>query len=105
MVTGSVTDKPVLKKAILAHSCDAVFHADGVAQRFGRSKTDEYNAIFATVVSAIVEARQKRRGPSIRAWLMCGSPILELSANPQRLIGDYRFVTTGTQCLMTGPTA
>jgi putative NADH-flavin reductase len=89
VVTGSVTDKPALKNAILAHNCNAVFHAAGVAQMFGRSKTGEYNAIFATVVSAVVEARQERRGPPIRAWLMCGFPMLEISANPQRLIGDY----------------
>lgn len=88
MVTGSVTDKPALKNAILAHNCDAVFHAAGVAQPFGRSKTGEYNAIFATVIAAIVEARQERRGPPIRTWLMSGFSMMD-SAIPRRLIGDY----------------
>ncbi len=88
VVVGSVTDKSALKDAILAHKCDAVFHAAGVAQMFGRSKTSEYNKMFATVVAAIVEARQERRGPAIRAWLMSGFPILD-SAIPTRVIGDY----------------
>lgn len=88
VVVGSVTDKSALKDAILAHSCDAVFHAAGVAQMFGRSKTGEYNKMFATVVAAIVEAREERRGPAIRAWLMSGFPMLD-SAIPNYLIGDY----------------
>lgn len=88
VVVGSVTDKSALKDAILAHNCDAVFHAAGVAQMFGRSKTGEYNKIFATVVAAIVEAREERRGPAIRAWLMSGFPMLD-SAVPTYLIGDY----------------
>lgn len=88
VVVGSVTDRSALKNAILTHDCDAVFHAAGVAQMFGRSKTGEYNQIFATVVAAIVEAREERRGPAIRAWLMSGFPILD-SAVPTRLIGDY----------------
>jgi putative NADH-flavin reductase len=88
VVVGSVTDKSALKNAILTHNCDAVFHAAGVAQMFGRSKTGEYNKIFATVVAAIVEAREERRGPAIRAWLMSGFPVLD-SAIPTRLIGDY----------------
>ena len=88
VVVGSVTDKSALKDAILAHNCDAVFHAAGVAQMFGRSKTGEYNKMFATVVAAIVEAREERRGPAIRAWLMSGFPMLD-SAIPNYLIGDY----------------
>ncbi|KAH6662749.1 hypothetical protein B0J14DRAFT_621787 [Halenospora varia] len=88
VVVGSVTDKSALKDAILAHNCDAVFHAAGVAQMFGRSKTGEYNKMFATVVAAIVEAREERRGPAIRAWLMSGFPMLD-SAIPTHLIGDY----------------
>lgn len=87
VVTGSATDKPALKNAILAHNCDAVFHAAGLAQMWGRSKTGEYNTIFATVIAAIVEARQERRGPAIRAWLMSGFPMLD-GAIPTRLIGD-----------------
>jgi hypothetical protein len=43
MVTGSVTDKPTLKKAILANNYDTVFHAAGLAQPWGGSKTREYN--------------------------------------------------------------
>jgi hypothetical protein len=88
VVIGSVTDKSALKSAILTNDCDAVFHAAGVAQMFGRSKTGEYNKMFATVVAAIVEAREERRGPAIRAWLMSGFPMLD-SAIPGRLIGDY----------------
>ncbi len=88
VVIGSATDKPALKNAILAHNCDAVFHAAGLAQPLGRSKTGEYNTIFATVVAAIVEARQERRGPAIRAWLMSGFPMMD-SVSPPRLIGDY----------------
>lgn len=88
VVTGSVTDKPALKNAILAHDCDAVFHAAGLAQPWGRSKTREYNTIFAAVIAAIVEAREERRGPAIRAWLMSGFPMLD-SVIPARLIGDY----------------
>lgn len=88
VVTGSVTDKPALKNAILAHNCDAVFHAAGLAQMWGRSRTGEYNTIFATVIAAIVETRQERRGPAIRAWLMSGFPMLD-SAKPTWLIGDY----------------
>ena len=49
VVTGSVTDKPALKNAILTHNCDAVFHAAGVAQMWSHSKTGEYNTIYATV--------------------------------------------------------
>jgi putative NADH-flavin reductase len=88
VVVGSVMDKSALKDAILAHNCDAVFHAAGVAQMLGHSKTGEYNKIFAAVVAAIVEAREERRGPAIRAWLMSGFPMLD-SAIPTRLIGDY----------------
>ena len=88
VVVGSATNKSALKDAILAHNCDAVFHAAGVAQMFGRSKTGEYNKMFATVVAAIVEAREERRGPAIRAWLMSGFPMLD-SAVPTHLIGDY----------------
>ena len=88
VVTGSVTDKPALKNAILAHNCDAVFHAAGLAQTWGGSQTREYNTIFATVVAAIVETQQERRGPAIRAWLMSGFPMLD-SAIPTRIIGDY----------------
>lgn len=88
VVVGSATDKLALKKAILAHDCDAVFHAAGVAQMFGRSKTGEYTKIFAAVVEAIVEAQEERSGPAIRAWLMSGFPVLN-SAVPGRLIGDY----------------
>ncbi|KAI1850254.1 hypothetical protein JX266_004112 [Neoarthrinium moseri] len=88
VVTGSVTDKSALKNAILAHDCDAVFHAAGLAQPWGCSKTREYNIIFATVIAAIVEARHERRGSAIRAWLMSGFPMLD-SAIPTRLIGDY----------------
>ncbi|MCJ1434434.1 hypothetical protein MMC27_003802 [Xylographa pallens] len=88
VVVGSVTDKSALKDAILAYNCDAVFHAAGVAQMFGRSKSGEYNQMFATVVAAIVEAREERRGPAIRAWLMSGFPMLD-SAMPTHLIGDY----------------
>lgn len=88
VVAGSATDKPALKNALLAHNCDAVFHAAGLAQIWGRSQTGEYNTIFATVVAAIVETRQERRGPAIRAWLMSGFPMLD-SAIPTRLIGDY----------------
>lgn len=88
VVVGSVMDKSALKDAILAENCDAVFHAAGVAQMFGRSKTGEYNKMFATVVAAIVEARHERRGPAIRAWLMSGFTVLD-SAIPTRLIGDY----------------
>jgi nucleoside-diphosphate-sugar epimerase len=60
VVVGSVTDKSALKNAILGHNCDAVFHAASVAQMFGRSKTGEYNKMFATVVAAIVETRKER---------------------------------------------
>ncbi|KAH8666195.1 hypothetical protein BGZ61DRAFT_461713 [Ilyonectria robusta] len=88
VVVGSATDKSALKDAILAHHCDAVFHAAGQAQMFGRSKTGEYNKMFAAVVAAIVEAREERRGPAIRAWLMSGFPMLD-SAIPTHLIGDY----------------
>ena len=88
VVVGSVTDKSALKDAILAHNCDAVFHAAGVAHMFGRSKSGEYNQMFATVVAAMVEAREERRGPAIRAWLMSGFPMLD-SAMPTYLIGDY----------------
>lgn len=88
VVEGSATDTSALKDAILAHNCDAVFHAAGVAQMFGRSKTGEYNKIFAAVVEAIVEAREERRGEAIRAWLMSGFPMLD-SAIPEHLIGDY----------------
>lgn len=88
VVIGSGTDKSALKNAILAHDCDAVFHAAGVAQMLGRSKTGEYNKLFATVVAAIVEAHEERKGPAIRAWLMSGFPVLD-SAIPGRLIGDY----------------
>lgn len=88
VVAGSATDKAALKEALLTHDCDAVFHAAGVAQMFGRSKTGEYNAMFAAIVAAIVEAREERRGPAIRAWLMSGFPMLD-SAVPARLIGDY----------------
>jgi putative NADH-flavin reductase len=88
VVVGSVTDKSALKNAILIHNCDAVFHAAGVAQMFGRSKTGEYNKLFATVVAAIVDAHEERRGPAIRAWLMSGFPILD-SAVQTHLIGDY----------------
>jgi putative NADH-flavin reductase len=88
VVVGSVTDRAALKNAILTHNCDAVFHAAGVAQMFGRSKTGEYNKMFAAVVAAIVEAREERSGPAIRAWLMSGFPMLD-SAVPGRLIGDY----------------
>ncbi|KAF2675697.1 NAD(P)-binding protein [Lentithecium fluviatile CBS 122367] len=88
VVVGSVLDKSALKAAILAHDCDAVFHAAGVAQMLGRSKTGEYNRAFAAVVAAIVEAREERSGPAIRAWLMSGFPVLD-SAVPGRLIGDY----------------
>jgi hypothetical protein len=35
-----------------------------------------------------VEAREERRGPAIRAWLMSGFPMLD-SGIPNRLIGDY----------------
>ena len=88
VITGSTTDKSALKDAILTHNCDAVFHAAGVAQMMGRSKTGEYNQMFAAIVAAIVEAREERRGPAIRAWLMSGFPMLD-SAIPTRLIGDY----------------
>ncbi|KAH8664743.1 hypothetical protein BX600DRAFT_437277 [Xylariales sp. PMI_506] len=69
-----------IENAILAHNCNAVFHAAGVAQQWGHSKTGEYNTIFAAVVTAIVEARKERGGPAIRAWLII---------NPLNLIGDY----------------
>ena len=59
--------KAALKDAILTYNCDAVFHAAGKAQMFGHSKTGEYKKTLATVVAAIVEARQERRGPAIRA--------------------------------------
>lgn len=88
VVTGSLTDTLALKNAILAHNCDAVFHAAGLAQPWGRSRNGEYHAIFASVIAAMVEARQERRGPAIRAWLMSGFPMLD-SAIPTRLIGDY----------------
>ncbi|KAH6629845.1 hypothetical protein C7974DRAFT_310699, partial [Boeremia exigua] len=70
------------KSAILEHGCNAVFHAAGAALMLGRSKTGEYNKLFVTVVAAIVEAREERKGPAIRAYL--GS-----SAIPGRMIGDY----------------
>lgn len=94
VVTGSATDKSALKHALLAHNCTAVFHAAGTAHMFGRSTPTkgEYNAIFAAVVAAIVEARQERRGPPIRAWMMCGFPMLDLMVmgdDAPRLIGDY----------------
>jgi hypothetical protein len=88
VVIGSATDKQAIKNAIITHNCDAVFSAAGVAQMFGHSKTGEFNTIFATVVSAIVEARQERRGAPIRAWLMAGFPIMD-SLNPPHVIGDY----------------
>ncbi|KAH8886308.1 hypothetical protein GQ53DRAFT_828305 [Thozetella sp. PMI_491] len=88
VVVGSATDTQALKNAILAHGCDGVFHAAGVAQQWGHSKTGEYNTIFAAVVAAIVEARQERCGPAVRTWLMSGFPMLE-SVSPPNCIGDY----------------
>ena len=88
VVIGSATDTLALKKAILTYNCDAVFHAAGLAQMWGHSKTGEYNNIFAAVVAAIVEARQERHGTAIRAWLMSGFPMMD-SVSPPHLIGDY----------------
>ncbi len=56
VVIGSATDTQALKNAILNHGCEGVFHAAGVAQLWGHSKTGEYNKIFAAVVAAAVEA-------------------------------------------------
>jgi putative NADH-flavin reductase len=88
VVIGSATDTTALKRAILNHRCDGVFHAAGVAQQWGHSKTGEYNKIFSAVITAIVEARKERGGPAIRAWLMSGFPMMN-SINPPHLIGDY----------------
>ncbi len=88
VVVGSATDTQAIKNALLDHRCEAVFHAAGVAQQWGHSKTLEYNIIFEAVAAAIVEARRERGGPAIRAWLMSGFPILD-SINPPHLIGDY----------------
>lgn len=88
MVVGPVTDTSALKTAILAHDCDAVFHAAGSAKQWGHSKTGEYNTIFAAVVAAVVEARQECRGAAIRVWLMSGFPMMD-SVSPPHLIGDY----------------
>lgn len=88
VVVGSATDTLALKNAILTCNCDAVFHAAGSAQMFGRSKTGEYNTIFAIVVAAIVEARRERHGAAIRTWLMSGFPMMDC-LSPPYLIGDY----------------
>lgn len=88
VIVGSATDTLALKNAILTNNCDAVFHAAGLAQVWGHSKTVEYNTIFAAVFAAIVEARRQRHGAAIRAWLMSGFPIMD-SVCPPYLIGDY----------------
>ncbi|KAF7563276.1 hypothetical protein G7046_g855 [Stylonectria norvegica] len=88
VVTGSATDTPALKDALLSHNCDAIFHAAGLAKPWGRSYDGEYNAIFAAVIAAVVQARRERRGTAIRAWLMSGFPMMD-SIYPPRLIGDY----------------
>jgi putative NADH-flavin reductase len=88
VVVGSATDTQAIKNAILGHGCNAVFHASGIARQLGHSKTGEYNTIFAAVVAAIVEARQERGGPAIRAWLMSGFTMMD-SNNALHLIGDY----------------
>ncbi|RFU30233.1 hypothetical protein B7463_g6103, partial [Scytalidium lignicola] len=88
VIVGSVTDKTALKNTILTHNCDAVFHAAGLAQLWSHSKNHEYNTIFATVVAAVVEARQERGGVAIRAWLMSGFPMMDSVKHPY-LIGDY----------------
>ena len=88
VVVGSATDATAMKKAILTNDCDAVFHAAGSAQMIGTSKTGAYNAMFASVVAAIVDARRERGGAAIRAWLMSGFPVMD-SLTPPHLLVDY----------------
>lgn len=87
VVVGSGTDSAGIKAAILAHNCNAVVNAAGLATTTSMHRTGPLPEIFAAVVKAAVEARQERGGPPLRCWFMSGWTALD-SPKPPYLIVD-----------------
>lgn len=86
VVVGSATDSAAIKAAILAHNCDAVVNAAGLAVMTGLTAQGEFPAIFAAVVQAAVEAGQERGSAPIRCWLMSGFSLLDSLKKPYLLL-------------------
>ena len=86
IVVGSASDSAAIKAAILAHNCDAVINAAGLAAMTGWTAQGEFPAIFAAVVEAAVEAGRERGSAPIRCWFMSGFSLLDSPKKPYLLL-------------------
>jgi nucleoside-diphosphate-sugar epimerase len=85
IVVGSASDSAAIKDAIIAHNCDAVVSAAGLAAMTGFSSTGEFPAVFAAIVQATAEAGLER-GTPLRCWLMSGFGVLDSPKEPHLLV-------------------
>lgn len=86
IVVGSARDSAAIKAAIIAHECDAVVNAAGLAAMTSWTAQGEFPAIFAAVVQAAVEAGQERGSAPVRCWFMSGFGILDSPKKPHVLL-------------------
>jgi len=85
--SGSATDSNKIKNAMLAHKCDAVINAAGLAPAFGKSP--ELPVIFAAVMDAALAARKERGGAPIRVWLLSGQGVMDHPRKGKTLMDLY----------------
>lgn len=86
VVVGSANDSAAIKAAILTHSCDAVVNAAGIGNVL--SAAPDFEAIFAAVVKACVEAGKERGSKPIRCWMMSGFGMMDHPANKGHVMLD-----------------
>lgn len=86
VVVGSASDSASIKAAILAHGCDAVVNAAGMAAMTSLTAQGEFPAIFAAVVQAAVEAGKERGGPPLRCWFLSGWSLLDAPKKPYMIM-------------------
>jgi nucleoside-diphosphate-sugar epimerase len=77
IVTGSASDSAAIKAAILSQNCDAIVNAAGVAAVTCLNSQGEFQAIFAAVVQAALDAGRERGRAPIRCWFMSGFGVLD----------------------------